>query len=324
MYFYDKIHPMEIVAIDGFTLNPGDLTWQNIAQFGNLTVYERTPEGLLAERCAHANIVLTNKVAFDDNTLRQLPRLQLIAVTATGYNIVDTTAAANRGIVVCNVPAYGTASVAQHTFALILELTNAVGIHTQSVHEGDWEKNPDFSYTKTPLIELAGKTLGIVGLGNIGRQVAHIAAAFGMHVVYHNPSRKETTHSRYATLEEVFAQSDIVSLHCPLNDINHQFVNRELLNLMKPTACLINTARGQLINEQHLSEALQAGTIAGAALDVLTLEPPQPHHPLLKVKNCIITPHIAWTTKEARARIMDITAKNIEAFLQGKPLNKVN
>ena len=315
---------MNIVVTDGYTLNPGDLSWKAIEQFGTLTVYERTPVAALVERCTNANIVLTNKVPFDKNTIDKLPQLKLICVTATGYNIIDIAAAREKDITVCNVPAYGTASVAQQTFALILELTNHAGLHAATVANGEWETCKDFAYTKTPLIELAGKTFGIIGLGNIGEQVARIGAALGMKVIYNSASKKDTTIAQYADMQTVFAVSDIVSLHCPLKPDNHQFVNQSLLQLMKPSAFLINTARGQLINEGDLANALNNSVIAGAGLDVLSAEPPSPNNPLLKAKNCIITPHIAWITKEARERIMDITVKNIAAFLEGSVVNRVN
>jgi len=315
---------MNIAVTDGYTLNPGDLGWSAIEQFGTLTVYERTPVTDIVERCKNADIILTNKAPFDRTAINNLTKLKLICVTATGYNIIDIAAAREQGIIVCNVPAYGTASVAQQTFALILELTNHTGIHARSVAQGEWESCKDFSYTKAPLIELAGKTLGIVGLGNIGEQVARIASAFSMKVIYHNPSKKGSTIAQYAGMQTLFAGSDFVSLHCPLKPENHQFVNQSLLQLMKPSAFLINTSRGQLINEQDLANALNNGVLAGAGLDVLSAEPPSSNNPLLKAKNCMITPHIAWVTKEARERIMNITAKNIAAFLTGNAINMVN
>lgn len=315
---------MNIVVADGYTLNPGDLSWNTIAPFGELTIYDRTSASEVVERCKAADIVLTNKVPFNNAAINHLPQLKLICVTATGYNIIDIAAARDNGITVCNVPAYGTASVAQQTFALILELTNHTGIHAASVANGEWETCKDFAYTKAPLTELAGKTLGIVGLGNIGAQVAKIAVAFGMNVLYNSATKKDTAIAKYADMQTLFAESDIVSLHCPLREDNHQFVNEALLQLMKPSAFLINTARGQLINEQDLADALNKGIIAGAGLDVLSAEPPSAYNPLLKAKHCIITPHIAWITKEARERIMNVTVKNIAAFLEGTPINKVN
>ncbi|MGN6616861.1 MAG: D-2-hydroxyacid dehydrogenase [Ilyomonas sp.] len=314
---------MKIVVTDGYTLNPGDLNWEQIENFGELTVYERTSINEIEERCKDADIVLTNKVPFDKAVLDKLPKLKLISVLATGYNIVDIIAAKEKGFTVCNIPAYSTASAAQQTFALLLELTNHTGIHATSVAKGEWVRSKDFSYTNAPLTELQDKKLGIIGLGNIGKKVAQIASAFGMKVIYNNPSKKDTTLATFKDIKTVFTESDVVSLHCPLKPDNHQFVNRSLLQLMKPSAFLINTARGQLIHEQDLADALNNDVIAGAGLDVLSSEPPSPDNPLLHAKNSIITPHIAWITKEARMRIMDITAKNIAAFLNGNPINKV-
>jgi glycerate dehydrogenase len=268
--------------------------------------------------------VLTNKVPFNETTINQLPRLKMISVLATGYNVIDVQVARQKGIVVCNVPAYGTASVAQHTFALLLELTNQVGIHARSVAAGEWVKAADWCYQKTTITELAGKTLGIVGWGHIGRQTARIAQAFDMQVLYYNPSPKENAFAKWVSLPELFAQSDVVSLHCPLKPDNIAFVNNDLLQVMKPSAFLINTSRGQLIDEPHLANALNNNSIAGAALDVLSTEPPSLNNPLLTAKNCIITPHNAWISKEARQRVMDITAANIKGFLSNQPVNVVN
>lgn len=315
---------MKIVVTDGYTLNPGDLSWDPIAAFGDLTVYDRTPANLVVERCRDAAIVLTNKCAFPANVLKALPNLKLISVTATGYNVVDIKTAREQQIVVCNVPAYGTASVAQHTIALMLELTNQVGLHAASVAAGEWVRATDWSYSKTSIMELAGKTLGIVGWGNIGQQTARIAMALGMNLVYYNPSEKAGAFAGYKSLPELFATSDVISLHCPLTNDNTGFVNNDLLQLMKPTAYLINTSRGALINEQQLADALNHERIAGAALDVLSTEPPSPDNPLLKARHCIITPHNAWISKEARQRIMDTTAGNIRAFLQQRPVHMVS
>ena len=313
----------KIVVTDGYTLNPGDLSWKQIEALGELTVYERTKPNEIIERCKDAAIVLTNKVPFSEATLAQLPNLKMIGVTATGYNIIDVQAAAQKGIVVSNVPAYGTASVAQHTIALLLELTNQVGKHAASVAAGGWVKSPDFSYQLSPVTELAGKTLGIVGWGNIGQQTARIAQALGMELLYHNPSKKENAFAPWASLPDLFAKSDFISLHCPLKPENTGFVNNELIGVMKPSACIINTSRGPLINEQHLADALNSNRIAGAALDVLSTEPPPPDNPLLTAKNCIITPHNAWISKEARQRVMDVTIENVAGFLKGEPVNKV-
>ena len=315
---------MKIVALDGFTLNPGDLSWEPIKNFGSLTVYDRTPLDEIAERCRGATIVLTNKAPLDGQILSRLPQLKFISVTATGYNIIDVITAKERNILVCNVPAYGTASVAQHTIALLLELTNNVGIHAQSVSSSDWSKSIDWCYSKKPITELDGKIIGLVGLGNIGKQTAEIAKAFGMKVLYNSITEKQTDLGIFVDMETLFAQSDVLSLHCPLTSANMHFVNKKLLHFMKPSSFLINTARGLLINEHDLSEALNTGRIAGAALDVLSSEPPQKDNPLLTAKNCIITPHNAWMSKEARQRIMDETVKNIQAFFNHQPVNLVN
>lgn len=315
---------MKIVVTDGYVLNPGDLSWDDIAALGELVIYDRTSTAEFLQRCKDAEIILTNKVPVNKETMEQCTRLQLISVLATGYNIIDTHFAGHRNIIVCNVPSYGIDSVAQHCFALLLELTNRVGQHAYSVANGDWQRSPDWCYSLTPIMELAGKTMGIVGFGNIGQQVARIAKAFGMRVLYHRLNDRPTTLGEYADLPALFASSDVVSLHCPLTADNHSFVNKNLLQRMKPSAYLINTARGPLINERDLADALNNDYIAGAALDVLSKEPPQADNPLLTVKNCIITPHIAWISKEARARIMQVTKDNIVSFIAGKPINQVS
>ena len=315
---------MKIVVTDGFTLNPGDISWEDIKTFGELTVYDRTPASLIIERCQEADIVLTNKVPFSKDTLAALPQLKLISVLATGYNVIDTAAAGSLGISVCNAPAYGTVSVAQHVFALLLELTNHVGRNARSTAEGKWQRSPDWCYTEAPVIELDGKTFGIVGFGHIGQKAAAIARAFGMQVIYYNPSQKQSAIGTQVDLATLFTTADFISLHCPLTSGNQGFVNAALLKTMKPTAMLINTARGQLINEEELAAALNAGTIAGAALDVLSKEPPVDGNPLLQAANCMVTPHNAWISREARQRIMTITAGNIAAFIKGQPVNVVN
>jgi glycerate dehydrogenase len=315
---------MKIVVVDGFTLNPGDISWEAIKTFGELTVYDRTPEALIVERCREADLVLTNKVPFTRETLAALPGLKLISVLATGYNVIDTAAASELGITVSNAPAYGTVSVAQHVFALLLELTNHVGRNARSTAEGKWQQSPDWCYTEAPVTELDGKTIGIVGFGNIGQKVAAIARAFGMQVVYYNPSQKQSTMGKQVDLDTLFTTADFISLHCPLTPTNQGFVNVALLKTMKPGAMLINTARGQLINEEELAAALNTGIIAGAALDVLSKEPPVDGNPLLQAANCIVTPHNAWISREARERIMSITAANISAFIKGQPVNVVN
>jgi len=309
---------MKIVVVDGYTLNPGDLSWDGVRVFGDLTVYDRTPVEEISSRCAAADIVLTNKVPFSRDTLAALPSLRFISVTATGYNIIDTVAARERGIVVSNVPAYGTDSVAQHVFALLLELTNHVGRNARATAAGKWQQSVDWCFTEAPVMELAGKTFGVVGFGNIGRQAARIAQAFGMKVLYYSPRNSPVS------LEDLFAQSDVVSLHCPLTAANQEFVNAALLHRMKPSALLINTARGALIREKDLAAALNEGVIAGAGLDVLSKEPPTEGNPLLTAKNCIITPHNAWISKEARERMLATTVRNIEAFLKGEPNHVVN
>lgn len=315
---------MKIVITDGYALNPGDLSWKPIEDLGDLKVYDRTSADLVFERCKDAHIILSNKTEIKEVDLGKLSEVKLISVLATGYNVIDIAAAKAKGIIVCNVPAYGTASVAQHTFALILELTNHISLHSSSVAEGEWQRSPDYSYSKKTLIELSGKTLGIVGMGNIGQQTARIARAFSMKVIYHSRHDKKTNLGEYTELETLFANSDIVSLHCPLTPANNEFVNGSLLKLMKPSAYLINTSRGQLVNEKDLADTLNSNLIAGAALDVLSTEPPQNYNVLLQAKNCVITPHNAWSTKEARQRIIEITADNIRSFLTGEPKNVVN
>ncbi len=315
---------MKIVVTDGYVLNPGDISWGRIEAFGELVVYERTSPELVAERCRGAEIVLVNKTPVNKEALIALPHLKLISILATGYNMIDIGAARQQGVTVCNAPAYGTASVAQHTFALILELTNHVGLHSASVAAGDWGHSKDWSYNKTNFIGLEGKTMGIVGFGNIGRQTAAIAEAFGMKILYYSNSKKEGVSAEYVSLHQLFSQSDVISLHCPLTPSNNRFVNRDMLGLMKSSAMLINTARGALVNEDDLTYALNNNVIAGAGLDVLSAEPPAADNPLLAAKNCIITPHNAWMNLQTRLRIMDITVKNIQAFMSGSPLNVVN
>jgi glycerate dehydrogenase len=305
-------------------LNPGDLSWDGIRHFGEVTLHERTPYPQITERCREAEVILTNKIPISAETINSNPFLKLICVTATGYNIVDIEAARKRKVVVCNVPNYGTASVAQHTFALLLELSNRVGINGASVKNGEWQKSLDFCFTKDKIVELNGKTLGIVGLGRIGSQVASIATAFGMNVIYYNRTPKATTATKYVGLEELFSTSDVISLHCPLTKENTQFINSNLLRIVKPTAWLINTSRGQLINETDLANALNTDQLAGAALDVLSVEPPPATNPLLTAKNCLITPHTAWMSREARERILSMTEKNIAGFLKGAPINVVS
>lgn len=315
-----------IVVLDGYTLNPGDLDWRALQALGNVTLYDRTPEATVAERIKDAHIILTNKAIVNETAIREATRLEYIGVTATGYNVVDTVAARSRQIPVTNVPAYSSASVAQLTFALILELCHHTGLHADSVRAGEWAKSADFSYWKTPLTELAGSTLGIVGLGQIGQAVARIAQAFGMKVIacHRHPERDAMSGVAFVDQATCFREADIVSLHCPLNAANREFVNTALLHTMKKTAFLINTSRGPLIREADLAAALQEGIIAGAALDVLSSEPPSADNPLVKAPHTIITPHIAWATQAARKRLMFTTVENVKAFLEGIPQNIIN
>ncbi len=315
---------MKIVVVDGGTLNPGDLSWQALESCGSYAVYPHSTLDEIVARCQGADALLTNKAPFSRATLAALPALKYIGVTATGFNIIDIAAASERGTVVTNVPTYGTASVAQMAFALLLELTQHVGHHSQTVHAGRWSKSPNFSFWDTPLIELAGLTMGIVGCGRIGQAAAKLAAAFGMHVIGHRALNVDATLITPVGLDELFAHSDVVSLHCPLTPETAGLVNAARLALMKPTAFLINTSRGLLVNEQDLADALNQGRIAGAGLDVLSVEPPPPDNPLLSAKNCIITPHNAWATQSARRRLMQIAIENLQAYAAGKPQNAVN
>lgn len=316
---------MNIVVVDGHTLNPGDLSWERLKEFGDLTVYPRSSEEELLERCEDASIILTNKVPFRKEILSALPDLSYLGVTATGFDIVDMKTAISKSITVTNVPAYGSDSVAQHTFALLLELTNHVGIHASSTASGDWSASPDWSYTKSPLTELAGKTMGLVGLGNIGKKTSEIARAFGMQVIaFKKNMDSDSTDVELVSLHELLAESDVVSLHLPLNETTFHLINEGRLSLMKKTAFLINTARGGLIEEQALAEALNSGKLAGAALDVLSEEPPVINHMLLNAKNCLITPHVAWASRESRARLLNIAILNVQQFLKGNAQNVIS
>jgi glycerate dehydrogenase len=314
-----------IVVLDGFTLNPGDLDWAPLHAIGQCVIHDRTPPELVAQRAAGAEIVLTNKALLPSSVIERLPALRYIGVLATGYNVVDTAAARERGIPVTNVPGYGTASVAQHVFALLLELTQRTGHHAQTVRDGRWSACPDFCYWDFPLIELAGRTLGIVGYGEIGRAVARIGLAFGMNVMASTRTpRAAAGDVEFVPLEELLCRSDVVTLHCPLTDETRGLINAGRIALMKPTAFLINTGRGPLVVEAHLAAALNAGRLAGAGLDVLATEPPPATNPLLTAKNCLITPHIAWATRAARERLLGIAVGNIRAFLAGQPRHVVN
>lgn len=314
---------MKIVILDGHTLNPGDLTWGAISQFGETEIYPRTPKDLVVERCKEAQIILTNKTILDRAIISQLPELKFIAVTATGYNVVDVVAAKEYGIPVSNVAGYGAVSVAQHVFALLLELTNQVGVHSNSVKAGEWVNASDWCYWKQPIVELAGLKMGIVGMGQIGTQVAKLADAFGMTVLYHSQSSKDLPYQQ-VKLNELFQQSDVISFHCPLTPETDGLLSAERLRTMKPTAYVINTGRGQLVDEQALADALTNKKIAGAAVDVLSTEPPLADNPLLKAPNCLITPHQAWASQASRQRLMDILVENVKCFVEGKPQHVVN
>ncbi len=317
---------MNIVILDGYTLNPGDLSWDEINSLGDCVIHDRTPIDEIIGRCASAEIVITNKTPLSRETIQNLPQLQYIGVIATGYNIVDVEAARDRGIPVSNIPTYGTQSVAQMTLALILELTNQVGYHAQTVREGRWSESKDWCYWDRPLIELAELTLGLIGFGRIGQAVGNLANAFGMRVLAYDPVAP-TEIPDYVTLvkiEEIFREGDVVSLHCPLTAENNKLIDKNKINLMKASSFLINTSRGQLVNSADLAQALNEDRIAGAGIDVLAVEPPPVDNPLLSAKNCIMTPHLSWATGAARKRLMKVAVQNIKSFIEGQPENIVN
>jgi glycerate dehydrogenase len=317
---------MKIVVLDGYCLNPGDLSWDALRAFGEVEVFDRTPAGDVAERTRGAAIALTNKTPLKADTLAKLPDLKYIGVLATGYNIVDVEAARRQGITVTNIPTYGTASVAQFVFALLLELCHNVRLHADSVRAGEWSRNADWSFWKSPLTELAGKTMGVIGFGRIGRSVGRIADAMGMRVIANDTYQGDPPGwpgFRWVTVEELLRESDVVSLHSPLFPETQGMINARTLALMKSSAFLINTSRGPLVVDQDLAAALNAGKLAGAALDVLSVEPPAESNPLLSAANCLVTPHIAWATREARARLMDLAISNISGFLSGNPQNVI-
>ena len=317
---------MKIVELDGYAANPGDLSWEPLKQLGELTLYDRTPPELVVERAKEADAILINKISIDEKILAQLPRLRYIGVLATGYNAVDVEAAARRGIVVTNIPAYSTDSVAQMVFAHILNITNRTAHYARQAREGRWSSNPDFCYWDTPLIELSGKTLGIVGFGNIGKSVAAIARQFGMDVfAYTSKNSTDLPEGvQKTTLEGLFATSDILSLHCPLTPQTKHLINAEALAKMKQGSILINTGRGPLVDEQTVADALASGHLLAYGADVMADEPPKADNPLFQQPNAFITPHIAWATFEARQRLMDICVANLHAFIEGKPQNVVN
>ncbi len=318
---------MKIVVLDGYTLNPGDISWSGLEQYGELTVYDRTPADKIVERIGNAEIVYTNKTPLTKETFDRCPTIKFVGVLATGYNVVDTEYAKSKGIPVTNIPTYGTAAVAQFAFALLLELCHHVGAHSDSVHNGDWTNCADFCYWNYPLVELAGKTFGIIGFGKIGQAAAKIAQALGMKVLAYDQfidKNLENDGLKYVELDELFAKSDIISLHCPLFPSTQGIINKTNIAKMKDGVMLVNTSRGPLVVEQDLAEALNSGKISGAALDVVSSEPIRSDNVLLKAKNCIITPHIAWAPRESRSRLMNIAADNLAAFLTGKSVNVVN
>lgn len=329
MFAIEESDMIKTVCLDGYTLNPGDIGWEPFEVLGELTVHDRTPNDQIVSRAALVPHVLTNKTPLSGATLEQLPELRYIGVLATGYNTVDTEAAKKKGIVVTNVPTYGTDSVAQHAAALILELTRHVAQHNQAVHQGEWTRREDFCFALAPIDELTGKTLGIVGLGRIGLGVARIGAAMGMNLIAFDTVKlsEEQLGSlsvQYTSIDQVFRESDVISLHCPLIPQTHHLVNAKRLATMKRSAVLVNTSRGPLVDNQALADALRAGQIAGAGLDVLDVEPPPADNPLLGTPQCIITPHIAWYARASRKRLMDIAAENLRSFVAGKPINVVN
>ncbi len=309
-----------LVVLDGYTSNPGDLDWEPLARLGQLMVHDRTPPELVASRIAQADLVLTNKTRIGAADLEAAPALRGLCMLSTGHDVVDGAAAAARGLPLCNVPEYGTMSVAQAVFALLLELTNHTGALAASVRQGRWSAGPDFCYWDQPLVELAGQTLGVVGMGRIGAAVSRIAEAFGMRVLSH----RRTPDPASVHLDHLLQESDVVSLHCPLTAETHGLMNAERLQRMRPGSLLINTGRGALINEADLAAALAKGQLGGAGLDVLSLEPPRPDHPLLSAPNCLITPHVAWATRQARQRLIAVSARNVAALLAGRPIHVVN
>ena len=318
---------MKMVVLDGYTENPGDLSWDSLREFGELTVYDRTgSEDEVIERIGDAQVVFVNKVPISKRVLEACPNIRCISVLATGYNVIDTAAARDRGIPVCNVPSYGTDAVAQYTFALLLELCHRIGLHDTLVHQGRWSECPDFCFWATPQMELAGKTMGIIGFGKIGRAVGRIAHGFGMNVLAYSRSQSEEGRAvgSYVELDELLRRSDVVSLHCPLFPETKEIINTQTISRMKDGAILLNTARGPLISEEAVARALHTGKLRGAAMDVVAREPIPADSPLLTAPNCILTPHMAWAPTESRERLLACVADNIRAFLEGHPQNVVN
>lgn len=313
---------MRLTVLDGYALNPGDLSWDSLKDNFDIKVYDRTPANNVVERIGDSEAILINKVVITKEILDQCPNLKYIGVMATGYNVVDTATAHEKGIVVTNVPAYSTDAVAQHVFSFITYFSNHVSLHNDSVHNDGWVNSPDFAYWNKPLMELSGKTLGIFGYGSIGRKVAEIGKAFGMKILVHSRTQKPDMPA-IVSKEELFAKSDIITLHAPQTPETTSIINKQTISLMKPSCILINTARGGLVNETELSEALNNDKIAGYACDVVSLEPMSKENPLLKAKNCVITPHIAWAPIETRQRLMNVVVKNIVNWFNGKPQNQV-
>lgn len=323
---------MKIVVLDGYTLNPGDISWEPLEKLGDLNVYDRTSHDngnndLILERIKDAEIVFTNDITLSRGILEKSPKLQYIGILATGYNMVDVNAAKELGITVTNIPTYGTSSVSQMAVALLLELCHHVWAHSEAVKNGEWASNGDWCFWKYPLIELANKTAGIIGYGRIGQSTGKILQAFGMKVLAydkHESKNLESNSMKYVKLNELFQESDVIFLHCPLFDSNRGIINKDSISKMKDGVIIINNARGPLIVEKDLAEALNSGKISGAALDVVSTEPIEESNPLMKAKNCIITPHISWAPKESRQRLMEIAAENLERFLEGSPVNVVS
>lgn len=321
---------MKIVILDGYTENPGDLSWEGFEDLGELTVYERTPvndKNEIRKRIGDAEIVITNKTPLTQETIESCPRIRYIGALSTGYNVIDIEAAKEQGIPVTNIPSYGTDAVAQFTFAMLLDICHHAAHHSQAVYEGRWSACPDFCFWDYPLIELAGKTMGIVGFGRIGQAVGRLANAFGMKVLAYAPHKRpelETEICHYVELPELLSKADVISLHCPLFPATEGMINKESIAMMKDGAILLNTGRGPLIVEQDLADALNSGRLYAAGVDVVSVEPIREDNPLLKAKNCLITPHIAWASKESRQRLMDTAVGNLKAFLAGEPVNVVN
>lgn len=316
---------MKIVILDGHTTNPGDLSWAFLNEYGDVSIYDRTPKELIIERSLPADILITNKTPLPKSILEQLPNLKYVALLSTGYNIADTDYLKERGIPVSNIPDYSTEAVAQHVFAFILEHYNSVALHSEAVRGGEWSICPDFCFLKGPVMELMGKTIGIIGFGKIGRSVAEKALAFKMNVIAYTPNpKKDADFVEFVSRDELAERSDIVTIHTPLTDATRGFINRDFIFKMKKGAFLVNTSRGPVIDEQALADALNSGHLAGAGLDVLSTEPPSKDNPLLTAQNCFITPHIAWAGRETRARLLSILNENIKAFVNGKPQNVVN